>query len=148
MHFYIKLSTGEYPRYEGDIRAEHPEILESQTYPNFPCPPTYAFVEVQPPSDFNPATHRARLAAPVQADGKWTASHIVEPIPADVLGPRVREERTRILAASDWTQLADAPLTADQRAAWSTYRQQLRDIPAQPGFPWEVEWPAAPNFNQ
>lgn len=47
---YIKLSTLEFPRYEGDIRLEHPEILETQTGDNFPCPSTYAkVIETTPP---------------------------------------------------------------------------------------------------
>jgi len=53
----------------------------------------------------------------------------------------VRDERNRKLTASDWTQVADAP--GDQ-AAWATYRQALRDMPNQEGFPWEVTWPEEP----
>ena len=53
----------------------------------------------------------------------------------------VRDERNRRLAACDWTQLADAPV---DDLAWATYRQALRDIPAQAGFPWTVVWPPEP----
>jgi hypothetical protein len=53
----------------------------------------------------------------------------------------VRADRNARLSASDWTQLADAPVDA---AAWASYRQGLRDVPAQDGFPWEVSWPVAP----
>ena len=53
----------------------------------------------------------------------------------------VRDERTRRLAACDWTQLADAPV---DDLAWATYRQALRDIPLQAGFPWTVVWPTEP----
>jgi hypothetical protein len=51
----------------------------------------------------------------------------------------VRAERDRLLRASDWTQVADAPV--DQEA-WALYRQALRDVPEQAGFPGAVEWPA------
>lgn len=54
---------------------------------------------------------------------------------------RVREERNRRLADSDWTQLPDAPVVA---ADWATYRQALRDVTAQESFPWEVVWPEDP----
>lgn len=50
----------------------------------------------------------------------------------------VRAERNTKLAATDWTQITDA--TAD-KATWATYRQALRDIPAQTGFPWTITWP-------
>lgn len=54
---------------------------------------------------------------------------------------QVRAQRNRLLAASDWTQVADAPV---DQAAWATYRQELRDITAQAGFPENVDWPTAP----
>ncbi|AMK09661.1 tail fiber assembly protein [Pseudodesulfovibrio indicus] len=56
----------------------------------------------------------------------------------------VRAERDALLSASDWTQVADAPLTPEQIAAWATYRQALRDVPEQAGFPADVTWPEAP----
>ena len=53
----------------------------------------------------------------------------------------VRIERKDKLKESDWTQIADS--TAD-KTAWATYRQALRDITAQAGFPWTIAWPDAP----
>ena len=53
----------------------------------------------------------------------------------------VRNSRTEKLKDSDWTQLADS--TVD-KAAWATYRTALRDVPAQAGFPWTIDWPVAP----
>jgi hypothetical protein len=49
--------------------------------------------------------------------------------------------RNAQLVASDWTQVADAPV---DRAAWATYRQELRDLPAQGGLADEAEFPVAP----
>lgn len=42
---------------------------------------------------------------------------------------QVRNQRDQLLAQSDWTQMADSPLTAEQKAVWAAYRQQLRDLP-------------------
>jgi hypothetical protein len=53
----------------------------------------------------------------------------------------VRTSRNDKLASCDWTQLADS--TAD-KPTWATYRQSLRDVTAQDGFPWNVTWPEAP----
>jgi hypothetical protein len=50
----------------------------------------------------------------------------------------VRQTRNDKLKECDWTQLADS--TADKQA-WATYRQALRDVPNQVGFPWTVDWP-------
>lgn len=52
----------------------------------------------------------------------------------------MRWRRNAALAASDWTQIADAPVDA---AAWATYRQQLRDLPDAPAWPF-VELPEPP----
>jgi hypothetical protein len=53
----------------------------------------------------------------------------------------IRTERNKRLADCDWTQLTDAPVDA---TAWASYRQALRDVTAQAGFPWEVVWPEQP----
>lgn len=56
----------------------------------------------------------------------------------------VREDRAQALSQCDWTQVPDAPLTAEQKAAWAAYRQELRDLTTQEGFPWNVTWPTKP----
>lgn len=53
----------------------------------------------------------------------------------------VRAERNKRLLDCDWTQLPDS--TVDKQA-WATYRQALRDLTDQVGFPWAVGWPAKP----
>jgi hypothetical protein len=53
-----------------------------------------------------------------------------------------RAKRNALLAACDWTQLPDAPV-ADV-SSWQVYRQALRDVPEQPGFPFSIEWPESP----
>jgi hypothetical protein len=54
----------------------------------------------------------------------------------------VRQRRDALLQASDWSQLEDSPLDHTARTAWAAYRQALRDVPQQAGFPGAVEWPA------
>ena len=56
----------------------------------------------------------------------------------------VRAERDRLLTACDWTQVADAPLTADEKQAWADYRQALRDIPQTHDDPDDIVWPETP----
>lgn len=59
------------------------------------------------------------------------------------LGSIAREQRNRLLAECDWTQLAD--YAGDSKADWATYRQALRDLPKQTGFPETIDWPMQPN---
>ena len=53
----------------------------------------------------------------------------------------VRAQRDDKLAKCDWTQVADAPV---DKAAWATYRQALRDLTKETGFPWTFDWPTDP----
>jgi hypothetical protein len=53
----------------------------------------------------------------------------------------VRYRRNMLLTQSDWTQLADTPV---DNLAWAVYRQSLRDITLQAGFPFTVDFPVAP----
>jgi hypothetical protein len=53
----------------------------------------------------------------------------------------IRQERSTKLKECDWTQAADSPVN---KAAWATYRQSLRDVPLQEGFPWTITWPTQP----
>ena len=83
-----------------------------------------------------------------QIDGKWFTKYSVADMDAEAIAAKdaeqaknVRQSRTEKLKDCDWTQLADAPV---DQAAWSTYRQALRDVPTQSGFPWEVQWPDQP----
>ena len=59
-------------------------------------------------------------------------------------GKAVREDRNKRLSECDWTQLADSPLDADAKLEWALYRETLRMVPQQAGFPWNVQWPPEP----
>lgn len=93
------------------------------------------------------ATQKLVPAAPY-VEGNTVYTVAVEPktqaeLDADAASQaaQLRTERNRRLAATDWTQLADAPVDA---GAWSLYRQALRDITDQAGFPSAVTWPSQP----
>jgi len=76
----------------------------------------------------------------------WTyvdGEFIAPPVPP-LTWDEVRAKRDSLLAASDWTQLADAPVNASEKVAWADYRQALRDVPQDFDSPDEVIWPEAP----
>jgi hypothetical protein len=56
----------------------------------------------------------------------------------------IRSERNAKLTETDWTQVDDTPLDNVAKSAWANYRQALRDVPDQAGFPFDVNWPSAP----
>lgn len=64
--------------------------------------------------------------------------------PTPLTDDAARARRNRELADSDWTALVDAPLTQAERDVWMEYRQLLRDVPQQSGFPDSIVWPISP----
>jgi len=92
-----------------------------------------------------------------ELEGKWYTKYILGPVftgdtaAADEVAYKaskdaeqaksIRTSRTEMLKDCDWTQIADS--TAD-KTAWATYRQALRDVPSQAGFPWTIAWPETP----
>lgn len=84
-------------------------------------------------------------------DGKWYKTFTVEDCTPEEIAFidsdkkfRTLELRSTLLKNSDWTQLSDVPLTETEKGEWATYRQSLRDIPSQEGYPWDIVWPIAP----
>lgn len=72
-------------------------------------------------------------------NGEMTVEDI--PMTAD----EARYQRNKLLAETDWTQVLDAPIDAATRDAFRVYRQALRDIPEQEGFPETITWPELPS---
>ena len=65
-----------------------------------------------------------------------------EGLTIEQIAQRERYQRDKLLSSSDWTDLSHSPLLGNQ--AWLDYRQALRDVPAQAGFPETIEWPTEP----
>jgi hypothetical protein len=83
MSAYIKLLTLEYPRYQGDIRLDHPEIGEE-----FVCPSTYASVQSISSPEFNIETQTSYQLPPVNIDGGWSMVWAVRDLTAEELESR------------------------------------------------------------
>ncbi|WP_296540590.1 tail fiber assembly protein [Rhizorhabdus sp.] len=81
----------------------------------------------------------------------WVDPRTTEQVAADdaaavsALWSELRDERDRRLSLCDWTQVADVPLAAEVRSAWTAYRQALRDLPENTLDPAAPIWPEAPN---
>jgi len=83
-----------------------------------------------------------------QIEGQWFTKYSVSDmddeakIALDALqASSIRTQRNTKLSECDWTQVADAPV---DKEVWAIYRQALRDITQQDGFPWDITWPDAP----
>ena len=89
---------------------------------------------------------------PVLENGEWVQKWNVEVSSSDEISSRishetvaVRSQRDDRLKNSDWTQMPDSPLSDASKALWATYRQSLRDMTNQSGFPFSVTYPDEPS---
>jgi hypothetical protein len=138
---YVKVTNGsiQYPYTIGQLRKDNPNT----SFPAYISADTlaaydvYAIQEVPAP-EVDPLTQRHEQTTPVLVDGKWTQTWQVVQLPEDQATTNVRAKRNQLLANSDWTQLADSPVDKD---AWAVYREALRNLPEQAGFPYSVTWP-------
>ena len=65
--------------------------------------------------------------------------------PEEELAAQIRSERNNLLTNTDKYMIVDYPLTEKEKESIRAYRQSLRDIPQQKGFPNEIEWPEKPS---
>lgn len=142
----------EYPLTDRQIKMRFPNV----SFPsNFTSALPDGYARVQPSSQ--PTEDELKViteGAPALMDGVWTQvwvqsdKYTAEELVAfnakkDVdKRQEVRDVRNSLLAKSDWTQGKDIPDNVS--SAWATYRQALRDVPSQTGFPWGVQWPTQP----
>ena len=150
---YIKLTNNTPETYSiGKLRQDNPQVSFPQDIPDatlveFDVYPLRA--TTQP--TYNVATERIEVGTPAQQNGEWVQICNVVSLTAEEMQQRnddkadsIRHERGNLLAACDWTQIDDSPLTNIKKTEWATYRQALRDITIQEGFPWEINWPTKP----
>ena len=69
------------------------------------------------------------------------------PVPTtEELAAQARSQRDALIAATDYLMATDYPLTDEKRQELTVYRQALRDVPEQSGFPTEIVWPTKPEW--
>ena len=147
---YINTATGEYPLSAADVRAAHPNTSFPADVVGFEASIAemgYAIVQ-QVPEPAITYTQNFTEGVPFAAGGtyqqKWLVSNASTKEVTErtaIQSTNICQERNRRLADCDWSQLPDTTVDA---AVWATYRQELRDMPAQTGFPWNITWPEAP----
>ena len=148
----IRIRTSGAVMYEGEFRQLHPSTSFPQQISEATLNDFGADVVFEGPQASGGTVYQYSQAAGVeQLDGKWYTKYVLGPVFTDAeqetaykaskdaeQAKSVRTSRDDKLKDCDWTQITDA--TAD-KATWATYRQALRDIPAQAGFPWTITWP-------
>jgi len=131
--------------------GEHTELFPDVSFPvtgipeDFMLKNSVRMVNEWIPFDAN--TQKLIQSDPYLKDNKVYSVSIINKTPEELaqefqkMELDVRNERDYLLQKSDWTQVADAPV---DKVAWATYRQALRDITTQTGFPSDVVFPNPP----
>lgn len=131
----------------GDYRALFPQTSFPPDGPSDQFLAENSAMRVNTWLPYNEITQQLAACAPY-IQGDWVYTVEVVPLTPEEIEARneaqankVRSQRDQLLLACDWTQLADSPVDP---LIWRPYRQELRNVPQQPGFPWAVVWPTAP----
>lgn len=149
---YVKANNGvveKYPYTTTDLTQENPNVsfpsvLSAEILANFNV---FQVIEQEKPDTDN-LFYTVKRHLPEMVNGEWvllwdviqkTQEQLDEE--AEIEAEAIRSSRNKKLSLSDWTQVDDAPV---DKAAWAAYRQGLRDLPSQAGFPWDVTWPVEP----
>ena len=82
--------------------------------------------------------------APKDADMRGIAIYLTDAEYDTVLAASARQKRDRLIAVTDYLVTPDYPIESDRLAKIKIYRQALRDIPEQSGFPRTIAWPEKP----
>jgi len=137
-----------YPYSIGQLRKDNPQV----SFPKNPTDTLLASYNVFPVTAterpvYDTITQNLTEGTPSRTEGVWTQVWVVsEATPDEVtqrtsdLASSARSQRDNLLSQTDWMAMSDNTVTPE----WASYRQALRDVTAQPGFPFAVEWPSKP----
>ena len=139
---HLKITNGQPETYSiGQLCRDNPNT-------SFPKAPSDALlagwgvypytVQDQPTVDY--MTQTLTPAALVQVNGAWTQGWEVSNLSVEDAGRNIRSQRDSLLTQTDWMALSDVTM----EPYWREYRQQLRDVAAQEGYPYSVIWPTKP----
>jgi hypothetical protein len=96
---------------------------------------------------YNPQTHYLKESSPQQISGVWKVGYTVEPLSSSQVEATMREKRNALLAETDWRVSKAYEEKIEVPTELVKYRQKLRDITTQQGFPYEIIWPQKPSYN-
>ena len=127
-----------------------PEVLTAEILESFEVDPVFE----GPQPTLTPPYEISVRQGVKEVDGKWFTNYVAGPIFEtteeeldyklsidQTIASSVRQQRDKLLQESDWTQLSDSQI---DKKIWKEYRQALRDITLQDGFPHNIVWPEKP----
>lgn len=149
---YVKVTDGVAEVYsiqrmkQDNPNVSFPSVLTDEILASYGVMP----LTIIPIPDYDPLTHRVTQDAPVEINGAWVQAWSLEALPQADAETNIRRHRDILLSDTDWVvskavdQNAQDNLGIQIPQVWLDYRQALRDVPDQTGFPYNVVWPTKP----
>lgn len=147
---YIKITSGQQEPYSiGKLRKDNPNVSFPKVVPDhiLNAYGVYSVVTADQPSFDQVTQVCTRNDVATDVAGQWTYEWTVRYKTAeemqgyvDSLSREVRSARDTLLAETDWSANTDVVMSDEMKA----YRQALRDVPQQAGFPDTIDWPVKP----
>jgi hypothetical protein len=139
---YVKVTNGVATEYTmGHLRRDNPNTSFPRTCSDelLASYDVYPFQQ-DPKPDYDPLTQNL-IPDFEEVDGVWYKTYTAVNKSQEEAEENIRNQRSILLSETDWMALSDVTLSAE----WATYRQALRDITSQDGFPYSVTWPTKPS---
>ena len=143
---HLRLTNGTPAKYTlGQLRRDNPQTSFPKQIPDdlLASYDVYPYTRPIAP-EYDSLTHRLTDGAFEQVDGSWVLPYVVEQQPLEQAELNIRSRRDGLLQETDWIVIKSYERGQNIPAEWELYRQALRDITAQAGFPYEVTWPTKP----
>ena len=143
---YLKLTNGTPAKYTlGQLRRDNPQTSFPKLIPDdlLASYDVYPYTRPAVP-EYDSLSHRLTDGAFEQVNGAWVLPYVVEEQPLEQAERNIRSRRDNLLQDTDWIVIKSYERGENIPAEWELYRQALRDITAQAGFPYSVEWPTKP----
>ena len=143
---HLKLTNGTPAKYTlGQLRRDNPRTSFPKLIPDdlLASYDVYPYTRPAAP-DYESLSHHVTDGAFEQVDGAWSLPYVVEQLPQDQAERNIRSRRDGLLQQTDWVVIMHTEKGTNIPLQWEVYRQALRDITTQPGFPFSVEWPTKP----
>ena len=143
---HLKLTNGTPAKYTlGQLRRDNPQTSFPKLIPDDLLASYHVYPYTRPIApEYDGLTHRLTDGAFQQVDGAWVLPYVVEQQPLEQAERNIRSRRDGLLQKTDWIVVKSYERGENIPAEWELYRQALRDITAQAGFPYEVTWPTKP----
>tara|TARA_R110002167_G_C12702170_1_gene653690 strand:- start:4967 stop:5401 length:435 start_codon:yes stop_codon:yes gene_type:complete len=143
---YLKITNGTPAKYTlGQLRRDNPNTSFPKLIPDdlLASYDVYPYTRPLVP-EYDSLSHEITDGSFEQVSGEWSLPYVVQK-QEDVYAERnIRYRRDDLLQQSDWIVIKSYERGQNIPAEWEMYRQALRDITEQTGFPYEVTWPTKP----